>query len=127
MSLPTIRKSSEVVGVRIGRRVLIGAAAGAIGTVVGIRPAFALSLDEALAAGLVGEMPNGYVGIVRDGGGVRALVDRVNAQRRQEYQRVAASAGAPLAAVEQRAGQQLIARLPAGHHYMTPAGAWARK
>lgn len=112
---------------RVARRTLLAATAAAVGTVLGLRPALAQSLDQARAAGLVGEMPNGYVGIVQDDARVRALVDRINAQRRQQYQEVAASTGAPLAAVEQRAGQQLISRLPQGHYYMTASGGWARR
>ena len=117
---------------RIGRRAflksasLLGAGA-ALGLMAAARPVLAQSLDEARQQGLVGELPNGYVGVVRSAPGVQALVDSINAQRRQRYMEIAQANNVPLAAVEQQAGQQLIQRLPPGQYYMTPGGNWAQK
>lgn len=110
----------------LGRRGFLAAAAAA-GAGLSATPALALTLDEAKAAGLIGEMPNGYVGSVSGGGDVQALVDSVNTQRRARYQQVAAGNGVPLAAVEQQAGAQLIARTPPGQFIMTAEGRWVRK
>ncbi|HET8726052.1 MAG TPA: YdbL family protein [Alphaproteobacteria bacterium] len=103
--------------------------AATVVTMVSLTPrlAAAQTLDQAKASGLVGEMPNGYVGAVQAGGSVRALVDSVNAQRRERYQEVAASNGVPLAVVEQRAGTQLIERTPRGQFVMNASGQWVRK
>lgn len=90
-------------------------------------PVLAQSLDQAKAAGLIGEMPNGYVGVVQGGGNARALADSVNAQRRARYAEVARSNGVPLAVVEQQAGEQLIARTPRGQFVMNGSGQWVRK
>ena len=55
-------------------------------------PAAAQSLDQAKAAGQVGERIDGFVGVVDANapGDVRAMVDRVNAERRQKYAGIAA-------------------------------------
>ena len=52
-------------------------------------PAFALSLNEAKAEGLVGEKIDGFVGIVvaDPSAEVRELVEQVNRQRRAEVRR----------------------------------------
>ena len=89
-------------------------------------PAAALTLDEARAQGLVGEQPDGYVGIVQDGPGVRDLVSSVNDQRRAHYQGIAQQNGVPIQAVEQQAGQQLIERAGSGIYVLTPSG-WQRR
>ncbi|NNG04785.1 MAG: YdbL family protein [Inquilinus sp.] len=109
----------------ISRRGLIGGAA-----VLGLftaGPAAALTLDEARASGAVGERPDGYVGIVRDGRGVQALVDDVNTRRRARYQEIARKQNQPLAVVEVRAGANLIERATAGQYVMTAAGVWVTK
>ena len=90
-------------------------------------PALALTLDEARAAGQVGEMPNGYVGVVQSGPGVQDLVDSINARRRVRYKEIADAEGAPMAAVEQRAGARLIERAAAGEFVMNTSGSWVRK
>lgn len=116
-------------GSGLSRRAFLLAAGGAaMVAVVGLPgPAFALSLDEARQQGLVGERRDGYIGVVRSGPGVQDLVDRVNSQRRQEYQRVAQDTNAPLAAVEARAAEQLINRLQSGWYYMNASGQWVQK
>ena len=108
------------------RRGLIGGGVGLAGLVVAT-PALALTLDEAKAAGRVGEMPNGYIGVVESGPGVQDLVDSVNERRRVRYQEIADKEGAPLAAVEQLAGARLIERAGPGQFVMTSGGGWVRK
>ena len=92
-------------------------------------PAFAAALDEAKAAGQVGERIDGYLGVVDAGapGEVRALVDEVNAERRAKYEQIAKKQGAPLAAVAQIAGKKLIERTPAGQYVLDAGGQWRRK
>lgn len=110
------------------RRALLiagGAAAGLLMLRPG--PALALTLDQARSQGLVGERPDGYVGVVSNAAGVSDLVNRVNAERRAAYQDIARRTGAPMAAVEQRAGAQLIDRASPGWFVMTTGGQWQRK
>ncbi len=89
-------------------------------------PAFAMSLDQAKKQGLVGEQPSGYLGIVSPPGNreVRDLVENVNLRRRDEYERIAARNGIPIAHVEQLAGKRAIERSPNGHYVRLPNGAW---
>ena len=91
-------------------------------------PALALDLDGARAQGLVGEMTDGYVGLVKGQGddAARKLVAEVNAKRRAHYEQIAREQGTPVAAVAALAGQKLIARMPAGT-WIGDDGRWYQK
>ena len=112
---------------RFGRRRALGALAAASLASLAPRHAFALTLNDARAQGLVGELPNGYIAARRDGPGVSALVDSVNRQRRQRYRQIASENNAPLAAVEQQAGRALIQRLPPGGWYLDSSSRWQQR
>ena len=92
-------------------------------------PAAAQSLDEAKADGQVGERIDGYVGVVdaNASGEVRALVDQVNAERKEKYAEIAAERGTSIQAVAQIAGQKLIARAPGGQYVLGANGQWRQK
>jgi uncharacterized protein len=92
-------------------------------------PAAAQSLDEAKAEGQVGERIDGYVGVVdaNTPGDVRAMVDEVNAERKQKYAQIAAERGTSVEAVAQIAGQKLIARAPSGQYVLGADGQWRQK
>ena len=64
-------------------------------TLVLISTAFAATLEEAKAAGLIGEKQDGYIGFVQASvpADVQALVNDVNAQRRQRYEQIARDNG----------------------------------
>ncbi len=106
-----------------------GVIAGGVGlaALCGAGPALAQSLDEAKAAGQVGEMPNGYIGVVRSDPGVQELVDSINERRRVRYKEIADEEGAPMAAVEQLAGARLIERAEPGEYVLNASGSWVRK
>jgi uncharacterized protein YdbL (DUF1318 family) len=92
-------------------------------------PAAAQSLDQAKAAGQVGERIDGFVGVVDANapGDVRAMVDRVNAERRQKYDDIAAERATSVEAVAQIAGQKLIERAPSGEYVLGADGQWRQK
>jgi uncharacterized protein len=92
-------------------------------------PAEAASLDQAKAAGQVGERIDGYVGVVDAGapGDVKALVEQINAERKAKYAEIAQKQGAPVAAVAQIAGKKLIERAPKGQYIMGTNGQWQKK
>ncbi|MDP9195330.1 MAG: YdbL family protein [Pseudomonadota bacterium] len=93
-------------------------------------PAFAQStLEDAKVAGMVGERPDGLVGVVSPAASaqVKKMVEEINAQRRQRYESIAANNGTSLTKVQAVAGQELVSRTPAGQFVMNPAGAWMRK
>jgi uncharacterized protein YdbL (DUF1318 family) len=109
------------------RRVLLAAAAAVLP--LPSRTAFALTLDEAKAQGLVGERPDGFVGIVdpKAPAEVRALVEEVNAKRREAYAQIAKKNGVPFDAVAALAGKKLIEKTPPGQWVMDEKGNWVRR
>ena len=92
-------------------------------------PAAAQSLDQAKAAGEVGERIDGYVGVVDANApaDIRALVDEVNAERKAKYAEIAKERGASVQAVAQIAGQKLIERTAKGGYVMGADGQWRQK
>jgi hypothetical protein len=84
--------------------------------------AFSLTLHEAKERGLVGEQPNGYLGIVSDTQGVSALVADINQKRKEAYQDIAKRNQTSVEAVEVLAGQKAIEKTPKGQFIKTPAG-----
>ena len=71
-------------------------------------PASALDLGQAKAQGLVKETPSGYLAAVKSSAEVNALVSKINAGRKAEYQKIANKRGTPLSVVEQQAGKKLV-------------------
>lgn len=92
--------------------------------------AMADGLDDAQAAGLVGEKRDGYLAIVSPNAGVdiQRLVQDINLRRRDRYKAIAdATAGTTLRDVEALAGIKLISLTPPGEYVQDPSGAWVRK
>ena len=77
---------------------------------------FAIDLDAAKADGVVGERADGYLGAVQSSAAaeVRVLIEDINAKRKQQYERIAAQNGIPLAEVEALAGKKTIAKTQPG-------------
>lgn len=90
-------------------------------------PAVAQTLDQAKTQGLVGERPDGLLGIVRQTPEVQALVRGVNDQRLAQYRDIARRTGTSLAAVQAVAGEKAIAQSPLGSYVMDASGNWRRK
>lgn len=91
-------------------------------------PAFALDLNTAKAQGLVGERPDGLLGIVgAPSADVQALVSDVNARRLTLFRKVSADKGQPLATVQAVSGEEFIARTPPGQYIMNASGVWVKK
>ncbi|SFR64273.1 hypothetical protein SAMN05216203_2091 [Marinobacter daqiaonensis] len=96
-------------------------------------PALAMELEEAKSRldtvkteGLVGEKPDGYLGVVSPGGDAAEIVKTINDARRQEYQRIAEKHDIPVAKVEAVAGKKALEKTPAGQ-YIQVDGNWVRK
>lgn len=89
--------------------------------------ALALDLDTARAQGLVGERYDGLIGPVQGGSDVQALVARINAERMEEYRRIAEQRGVPVSAVQKLVGERLVNKAAPGTFVMTPAGQWQKK
>jgi uncharacterized protein len=97
------------------------------------RRGVAMTLQEASARlasaktdGLVGERPDGYLGVVQPSSEADMVVNLINAARREEYQRIAVQQGVPRATVEALAGERAIARSASGH-FILEGGRWVRK
>lgn len=110
----------------ITRRIFLAAflAAMALGAGFAAPPAIAGPVGDAKAAGLVGERPDGYLGVVKPG--AEGLVSQANARRRGEYQTIAKKRGSSLAAVQNVAGRKRMAASPAGT-FVFSGGKWVRK
>ena len=91
--------------------------------------AWALSLDDAKAKGLVGERPNGYLAAVtgQSSPEVDALIQSVNQQRKQRYQDIAKKNNTTLTAVEVLAGKTAIKKTSPGNYIQLPSGQWTKK
>ena len=87
-------------------------------------------VDQAKAAGAVGEQSDGYLGLVKGGSDValKAALDEINAGRAQVYREAAARNGVTPAAAGAAAYETVVKlKLKPGEYYRTPDGAWARK
>ena len=111
----------------IGKLRLLALALLAVGLCFG--PALAGPLEDARAAGLVGERIDGYLGLVDSDApaDVKRLVEEINAQRWAKYAEIAEKQGAPVQAVAQIAGEKLIQRAGSGEYVMGADGKWRRK
>ena len=84
-------------------------------------PAYA----AARAEGLVGEQPDGYLGIVGAATpALRTLVNSINIQRKAAYTQKAQASGATVEQMAFTSGCNLIAQTTSGEKYKTPDGEW---
>lgn len=98
-----------------------------LGWLAGGQPAFALTLEEAKAKGLVGEKANGYLGLVAPGNGeAQALTSEVNQKRRQAYEEIARRNGTSVSAVETLAGEKAVQNTKPGN-FVEGSGGWMKK
>ena len=92
-------------------------------------PSWAVSLQDAKAQGLLGEQPNGYLGLVKANAPaeVKALMGQINTKRKQAYQSIAKRNHTQLKVVEALAGKKAIERTPRGQYIRQPSGRWTQK
>ncbi len=89
--------------------------------------AWAISLDQAKQQGLVGEMANGYLGIVVTSPEVTSLVESVNKKRKDVYLIIARKNKLTMAQVTALAGEKAIAKTSSGHLIKDTSGNWVNK
>ncbi len=111
---------------RLRRLAAVGLAA--LLALVAAPAAYADALNDAKAKGYVGERPDGYLGVVSSNApaDAKALVDSINAKRKQHYAKIAAKEGIDTVAVAVRAGDKLRKRAQPGHYVMTEGGGWTQ-
>lgn len=88
---------------------------------------WATSLEQAKQHGLVGEMPNGYLGVVVASSNVNSLVDTVNKKRKNIYLKLARKNKLTMQQVTKLAGEKAIAKTQLGHLIQNSAGQWVKK
>ena len=94
-----------------------------------VLPAAAQERDPAYAAarsaGQIGEMPDGYLGVVgaptKD---LVALVNKINIQRKAVYTQKSAASGSTVEEMAFTTGCNLILKTAPGEKYRDPAGNW---
>ena len=89
--------------------------------------AWATSLDEAKEQGLVGEMPNGYLGLVIENAETKSLVASVNEKRKSIYMNLARKNKITMQQVTALAGAKALAKTQSGHFIQNAAGQWVKK
>lgn len=91
--------------------------------------AWAIEIDAAKEAGLVGEAVSGYLAPVRTpvSAEVQALIDRVNQARREHFERAAARTGATVEQVRVRFYELAVQNTEPGRYYQDADGTWRRK
>lgn len=117
------------------RKLSLGFAALALGVGLAVAaPAFAQAdpvVEQARAAGTVGEQADGYVGIVSGASAsadVRARVDQINIRRRAAYTERAAASGASANEMAVAVACQIFAsRIDVGERYRTEGGQWVQR
>jgi len=89
--------------------------------------AWALSLGDAKQQGLVGEMQNGYLGVVVNNAEAKALVDSVNAKRKSIYINLARKNKITMQQVTALAGKKALEKTQSGHYIQNSSGQWVKK
>jgi uncharacterized protein YdbL (DUF1318 family) len=91
--------------------------------------AFGSPLGEAKQQGLLGERPDGYLGLVKPSAPAKTVefMKDINRKRRDVYKGIAEKNGTALSAVEALAGKKAIAKTPSGQFIMQPNGTWTPK
>ena len=100
-----------------------------VATILLSQSAWALSLNDAKAQGLIGERSNGYLGIVtsRPNNAVKLMVEDINNKRRSAYRVKADKAGVDIRVIELRVGERLNQRALPGHFVQDNHGQWTQK
>ena len=94
-----------------------------------VSSAFAATLEEAKAAGQIGEKQDGYIGLVQSSvpADVAALINDVNAQRKERYEQIARENGIAVEDVAKLAFTRAFENTRSGHFVEASPGEWAKK
>ncbi|GIU49813.1 hypothetical protein TUM4438_34250 [Shewanella sairae] len=89
--------------------------------------AFAISLQDAKAQGLVGEQANGYLGAVKSSADAKAVVSSVNSKRKAHYEKIAKQNRISVNDVAKLAAEKAIKATNKGHYIKSQSGKWVKK
>lgn len=89
----------------------------------------AAPLDDAKAAGLIGERPDGFVAAVQPNPppDIAAIVQQINAKRLAAYEKIAAEENVSVDQVGALAAEKIKRQAPSGEYFMSSDGTWAPK
>ncbi|PAJ72743.1 hypothetical protein CJF42_19515 [Pseudoalteromonas sp. NBT06-2] len=88
---------------------------------------FALTLQDAKQQGLVGEMPDGYLGAIKNNAQVTGLVTTVNKKRKKLYISLARKNKITLDQVSTLAGKKAIQKTASGNFIKNKKDQWVKK
>jgi uncharacterized protein YdbL (DUF1318 family) len=90
---------------------------------------WAAPLDDAKAAGLIGERPDGFVAPVQPNPSpdIAAIVRQINAKRLAAYEKIAAEENVSIDQVGALAAEKIKRQAPSGEYFMSSDGTWAPK
>jgi uncharacterized protein YdbL (DUF1318 family) len=89
--------------------------------------AWAISLDDAKQQGLIGEMKNGYLGLVVENAEAQSLVASVNEKRKSIYLNLARKNNITMAQVTALAAEKALNKTQPSHFIQNAAGQWVKK
>jgi uncharacterized protein YdbL (DUF1318 family) len=89
--------------------------------------AWAISLDDAKQQGLIGEMQNGYLGLVVENVEAQSLVASVNEKRKTIYLNLARKNNITMVQVTALAAEKALNKTQTGHFIKNAAGQWTKK
>ena len=99
----------------------------ALTILISVQSAYALDFATAKSQGLVGEQNDGYIGAVKQGAEIDALVNEINTKRKEAYKKISAQNGQPLDIVESLAAEKLHNKLKPSEYYKSEDGKWVQK
>jgi len=101
----------------------------AIFLTLALQTAWAIDIGTAKQQGLVGEAGSGYLAAVQKPANaeVNALIARVNAKRKAEFERAAKKTNTTVAQVSNRFYELAVQRTKAGNYYQDTSGRWKKK
>ncbi len=88
---------------------------------------WATTLEQAKNKGVVGEMSNGYLGVVVASQDITNLVNRVNKKRKDLYLKLANKNNLTMEQVTALAAEKAIKKTKPGHLIQNSAGKWVKK
>lgn len=89
--------------------------------------AHALTLQEAKNTGVIGELPSGYLGMIKESPEVYELMVSVNIKRLEHFESIAKQNKLPVEQVAALAGKKFIEKTVAGYFIQNSAGQWVKK
>ncbi|WP_029407799.1 YdbL family protein [Thiomicrorhabdus sp. Milos-T2] len=96
-------------------------------------PTWAMNLSTAMSQlssvkqqGLVGEQPDGYLGVIKNQNNAQNVTQLINQARKQQYNKLAKTHNISLSEIEALAGKKAIEKTPSGL-YIKINGKWMKK